>query len=111
MPQEDQRASELDHAEEVCGVSLPAACEAAEVLQPGEQPFNFPAPQISSQRSAVLGSLPLAPVGGDHFDTVMLAKLLVQRIAVIGLVTNQPLRHGCGMSLCERAFDQRGLIR
>ena len=111
MPQEDQRASELNHAEEVGGVAFPAAGESAEVLQPREEPFDFPAPQVSAQRSSVLGSPSLAPVGRDHFDAVMAAKLLVQRVAVISLIADQPLRQSCSMSLCERVFDQRGLIR
>ena len=111
MPQEDQRAGELHHTKEVDGVAFPAAGKSAEVLQPGKQPFDFPAPQVSAQRSAILSSLSLAPVGRDHFDAVVLTKLLVQRVAVIGFVTNQPLRNGCDMSLSERAFNQCGLIR
>src|SRR5271163_4594355 len=111
MPQEDQRTSELNHAEEVSGIAFPAAGESTEVLEPGEEPFDFPAPQVSAQRSTILSSFPLAPVWRDHFDAVSLPKPLVQWIAVVGLIANQALRQGCGMSLCERGFNQRGLIR
>ena len=107
MPQEDQRASELYHSEEVGGVSFPSAGKSAEVLQPGEQPFDLPA----AKRSAVLSFPSFAPVGSDHFDAVQLAKPRVQRVAIVGLVANQSLGDGGDMSLRKCVFDQRRLIR
>ena len=111
MPQEDQRASELDHAEEVCGVSLPAACEAAEVLQPGEQPFDLPAAQVATQRPSILCFPSPAPIGSDYLDAVQLLEPRIQWVAVVGFVADQSLGDGGDMSLCKCAFDQRGLIR
>ena len=43
MPEEHQEAAELDEAEEILDVVLPARNQAAEILHPGEQPLNFPA--------------------------------------------------------------------
>ena len=107
MPQEDQRTAELDHPEEVGSVSFPAACKSAEVLQPGEKPFDFPAPHVATKGSSVLSFPSFAPIGSDHFDAVQVAKPRVQRIAVVGLVADQSLRDGGDMSLCEGVFDQR----
>jgi hypothetical protein len=105
MPQQDQRAAELDHGEEVGCVAFPSRGEAAEVLQPGEQPFNLPAAQITAQWSAVLSPFSFSPIGRDHFDA-MVAKPFIERIAVVGLVSDQSLRQGGNMSLCECVFDQ-----
>jgi hypothetical protein len=107
MPQEDQRTSELNHAEEVGGVSFPSAGKSSEVLQPCEEPFNLPAAHVAAEGSAVLSFPSLASVRSDHFDAVQLAKPCVQRVAIVGLVANQSLRDRGDMSLCECVFDQR----
>lgn len=107
MPQEDQRASELDHAEEVSSISFPAAGKPAEVLQPCEESFDLPAAHITAKGSAVLSFPSFAPVRGNHFDAVQLAKPRIQRVAIVGFVANQPLGDGGDMSLCECVFDQR----
>ena len=107
MPQQDQHAAELDHGEEVGGVPFPSRGESAEVLQPSEQSFDFPAAQIATQWSAVLSSFSFSPIGRDHLDAMLIAKPLIEGITVVGLVPNQPLWHGSDMSLRERAFDQR----
>ncbi len=107
MPQQDQHASKLDHAEEIGGVALPSRGESSEVLQPCEQPFDFPAAQVTTQWSAILSSFSFAPVGSDHFDAVLFTKSLIERITVVGLIANQPLRDSGDMSLGECAFNQR----
>jgi hypothetical protein len=107
MPHEDQHATELDHAEEVAGVTFPSAGESPEVFQPGEQAFDLPSTQVTAERSAILGSLSLAPVGSNHFDIVLVAQPLIQPVAVLSLVADQSFGQGGDMSLCERIFDQR----
>jgi hypothetical protein len=67
MSQQDQHASELNHAEEVCSVAFPSAGDASKILQPSEQPFNFPAAPIAAQWPT------MPPVGGW-----IAAKLAVQ---------------------------------
>ncbi len=79
MPQQDQRASELDHAEEVDSVSFPAAGEPAIVLEPGEQPLDFPAPQVAAERSPVLRALAFfLAVGRDQLDPLFASQALIQ---------------------------------
>lgn len=106
MPQQDQHTTELDHAEEVSCIALPSRGEPAEVLEPGEQSFDFPAPHVAAKRSAILGFPSFAPVGSNDFDAVQLAEPPVQWVAVVGLVADQSLGQGGDMSLCERVFDQ-----
>jgi hypothetical protein len=64
----------------------------AEPVQPGEQPLHHPAAQVAAQRSAVLSLAPVLTVGRDHFDSVFLIKMSVERVRVVRLVTNQLLR-------------------
>jgi len=111
MPQQDQRTAELDHAEEVDCVAFPSRGESAEVLQPGEQPFDLPAAQVATQRPSILCFPSPAPIGSDYLDAVQLLEPRIQWVAVVGFVADQSLGDGGDMSLCKCAFDQRGLIR
>ena len=72
-------AGELDEAEEVLDMELPACDESAEVVHPGEEPFHFPAFSIASQLPSVLGLMfAVAPVGCDHLDAVLFGHLVIQ---------------------------------
>src|SRR3954449_6904861 len=53
-PEEDEEASELDEAEEVLRIELPAHQQASAPLNPGEEAFYHPAPCISAEPSAIL---------------------------------------------------------
>jgi hypothetical protein len=53
-PQQDAHAGELDHAEAVADVPLPASRDALRVVQPGEEAFDFPAAMRASEGPAVL---------------------------------------------------------
>ena len=61
MPQEDNEAAELEHAEEIGFVIFPAADESAEIVQPGEEPLDFPATAVAAQFTTILGGFS----GGD----------------------------------------------
>src|SRR5262249_8671844 len=52
--EEDDKASELDEAEEVLGVILPAHKYAALPLDPGEEAFHQPPSGVSSESAPVL---------------------------------------------------------
>jgi len=111
MPQEDQHASELNHAKKVRGVTFPAATDPAKVLQPGEQPLDLPTPQVAAQRPSILGSLSSATVGGNQFDTLFSSQPLIQAIAVVSTISDYVFRQWAYVPLAERVFDQRGFIR
>jgi hypothetical protein len=42
MPQQDDEAAELEHAEEVGFVIFPAADQSAEIVEPSEEALDFP---------------------------------------------------------------------
>src|SRR6201987_881676 len=70
--EEDNEASELHEAKEVLRIKLPADKDAALPLNPGEEPFDQPAPGISPKSASILRRA-LAAIGAvrrDHLDAV-----------------------------------------
>ena len=85
------KACEMNEAEEVFDVVFPSGDESAEVLHPCEEPFHFPSSSISPQLASILSLLsPTAPVWGDQLDVVFGGELLVERVRVVGFVTDEP---------------------
>ena len=113
MPQENNEAAELEHAEEVGLVIFPAADESAEVVEPSKEAFDFPAAAITAQFAAVLGALTSAIVfvRRDEANMVFLPETLVQRIAVVGAVADHSLWLGSGETLRDGGFDELGFMR
>ncbi len=99
------QATEADKAEEVFDVVLPGGDEAAEVVQPGEQPLDAPAAAVSAKLAPILCLAALAPVRGDHFDAVGLGQLPVEPVRVVGLVANQPRRE-----FVEEAYGEKAAV-
>ena len=60
-------AGELDESEEVFDVELPSGDEPAEVVHPGEEPFDLPSLLVASKLAPVLGLTSVAAVWGDQF--------------------------------------------
>ena len=93
MPQEDDRRGEVNHPEEVRGVPLPAGDDAPIVMEPGEEPLDFPPPTRAAQRAAVLGTrAPVRRVAGDQLDPVGGAQVRIEAIAVVPAVADQSRR-------------------
>jgi len=113
MPQEDNRAGELNHPEEVCWVVLPANDDAPIVMQPCEQTLDFPPATIAPQHTAILRPRARARgvMWGDQFHPELFADLRVQRIAVIGAVADQPLGSGGEESLGKGDGDELSFMR
>ena len=81
---------------------LPTRDQPSEPVQPGKQPLNPPASAITPQRAAVLcGLLPRLPVRCDQLEVVALPQMLVEPIAVVSFVADQPRRQ-----LVEKALGQ-----
>jgi len=79
----------LNESEEVLDAILPSRDQSAVALHPGEEALYLPAAAIATQWASILRLLlAIGPVGRDHLDAVFL-HLLIQRIRVVGLVTNQ----------------------
>ena len=113
MPQKDDEAAELQHAEEVGFVIFPSADESAEVVKPGEEALDFPAAAVTAQFAAILGILPAAIilVRRDESDAVFSPEALVERIAVVSAVADHSSRLGSGETLRDGGFDEFGFMR
>ena len=113
MPQQDDEATELEHAEKVGFMIFPAAHQSAEVVKPGEEAFDFPAAAITAQFASVLGgfSVAIVPVRCDEPDAVFLPEALVERIAVIRAVADHSLGLGLGEALLDGGFDEFRFMR
>src|SRR5262249_28058196 len=97
---------------EVVGVILIARDEAAEVLQPREQPLHTPAPRIAPQGPPVLRDVPpVGPMRRDQFDSALLAEPGVEPIAVIRHVSDELRRLLIKQARVERRFNQRHFMR
>jgi len=82
-------ASELDESEEVFDMELPSCDEPAEVVHPGEEPFDLPALLVAAKLAPVLRFAPVAAVRGDHLDGVFVLEPLVELVRVVGFVADQ----------------------
>ena len=89
-PALDNQASELDEAEEILGVILPSDEDPALPLNPCEETFDHPSPCVSPQPAPILrgGLAALGSVRRDHLDAT-LTQFLIQRIAVVGAISDQ----------------------
>src|SRR5215217_1251542 len=79
----------------------------SKVLQPGKQAFDFPTSFISAQDTAILGGRFLAVgfVWRNHLNSLLL-QTLIERIAIIGSITDQSFRFFFGESLFQGFFHQ-----
>ena len=84
----------------------------AKVLQPGKQALDLPAISIPPQRSSILGAGLLAVdlMRSDQFNT-LLAQSVVQRITVVGSISDQSFRTLLGKAALERSFNQSDFMR
>src|ERR1700686_1457848 len=113
MPQENYEAAELEHAEEISLVIFPAADQSAEIVEPGKEALDFPAPAVATQLAAVLGALAAAVVlvGRDEPDTVFLPEALIERISVVGAVADHSFWFDPRETLREGGFDEFAFMR
>jgi hypothetical protein len=69
MPEEDEQASEVYEAKEVFDLHFPSGDQPAEVLHPGEEPFDFPAALVAPECGGLdllrLGFAPCKTAPGD----------------------------------------------
>jgi hypothetical protein len=92
MPKENHRAREVQKTGEIGGAPLIACDESARVLEPGEEPFDFPPAFVAAQRATILGEIDSRrAMRGDQFDAAG-GERLVEAVAVIGGIADEPLR-------------------
>lgn len=81
-------------------------CNPPKVVEPSEQPLDPPAPTVALQGPAILRFAPIAPIRGNHLDPSLLPELLIQGVAVVSLVANQPLRLSVEKSRLKSVLDK-----
>ena len=90
MPKENHRACEMQKAGEIGGAPLISGDESPGILQPGKEPFDFPAALIAAQGASILRDVhPVGPMRGDQFDAAV-GEALVEPITVIGGIADEP---------------------
>ncbi len=85
---------------------LIADCNTTKVVEPSEQPLDFPTAAVAPQRPKILGLSSIPPIRSDHLDAKLGQQVLVQSVAVVGLVSDQPLRRALGKSTLKSVFDK-----
>ena len=85
--------------------------KAAEVLQPGKKPFDFPTAAVTSQGATILRFDPFLPVWGDHFNAPILFQLGVKLVAVVSLVADQAPWQFIGKYALQGVLHQSHFMR
>lgn len=102
----------MDEAEVIERVALIAHDEPAEVAQPGEDPLNFPAAPIASERATILGlgTHPLAAMGRDHLDAPPRQRP-IESIGIASAIPDQALRQFRDEARVKGGGDEGDLVR
>ena len=109
MPEQDSGGRQVQHAEEVVGVAFPASDEAPEVMEPGKQALDLPAPAIAAEAASILrADHAIRSVRGNHLDAEVAAELGVERIAVVTAVADQAGGKRAEEAVRERRADEGG---
>src|SRR5213078_4777859 len=112
MPQENDNASQLNHREEILRVVFVARDGASKVLEPGEEPFNFPASSVPTENTQVLRLyLFVDAVGCNQFDVLFVSQTGVERIVVISFVPDHSLGFGVDEFLSKGLFNEGAFMR
>ena len=111
MPKENNRAGEMQKAREIGGAPLIPGDESPIVLQPGKESLDFPAPLRASEGPPILREIhAIAPVRRDQFDPAVRQRL-VQPVAVVGGIADEPLRIVGKEAGVQRLRDELGFVR
>lgn len=72
----------MHEAEEIPDVVFPSGDEAAEIVHSGEESLHLPPSSIAAaaQPASILALAPVASVGRDQLDPVLLGKFCIERI-------------------------------
>jgi hypothetical protein len=101
MAEQDEGASEMEHAREVLEVILVARDQPTIILEPCKQPFNLPSVTIATQGAAIVCQVrTVAMVRCDHLY-IGFSQFSIKLVRVVGIVTNQALDRFFHKDLCE----------
>jgi hypothetical protein len=102
----------MSKGEEVIDMVFISDNNTSEVMHPGKETFNMPPSAISSQNTAILrGRFPsVLLVRGNKFNALS-SKHLIQRITVIGPISDQSLRQSVDKAFFESIADKGDFMR
>jgi hypothetical protein len=102
----------MHEAEKVLDMIIKARRHAAKVLQPRPEPLDLPTTTVTAQSAPVLCRRldPVRLVRRDHLDAPA-RQFSIERVAVISLVADQPLRKLSGKTLSENISDKGDFMR
>lgn len=97
----------MDEAGIAIGTVVPTSQNPFELIEPDEQTLNLPTPPVSAQCTAVLSSLSntTAFMWRNYFKAFF-GEPFIERIPVIGKISNKSLRSSQGDGFIERSFDK-----
>src|SRR5687768_712015 len=104
MPEKNNKAGKVKKPEIVFGAVFPAHHDASKIIEPSEEPLDFPTLLISAKHAAILRlgfDAATAPVRCDDFGAVFRKDFVVQSIAIISLVSDD----ACGWVGHKAIFD------
>src|ERR1700737_5380206 len=113
MPQEGEGGNQRNHPEEILWGAFPADHDAAIVMQPREQAFDFPSTTVTPQHTAILGQSSGAHGGVwcNHLDAVVLHQPLVEAVAVVGAIADHPFGGGGEEALFRGGLREVSFLR
>src|SRR6185295_13316306 len=107
MSEQDPSAGEMEECEVVGGVIFITHDESSTVMEPGKEPFDFPALAIAAQAAAIVkGGLGSASPVRAQEDYALCEQLFAQRIAVVSFVGDQTQRLFLDQATLQGRFHQ-----
>jgi hypothetical protein len=108
-PEKEYGAHELEQAEEVLGLVLPAHRKPAPAFEPGEEALDLPTSLVAAQFASILLAVALPAsdaLGGDELDASLIGETSAQGATVPSLVTNQSRREFSYESSVESSLGE-----
>ena len=107
MSEKDKSTAKLEEGKEVFGVIFPPGNKTAEVVQPGEKAFHFPAFAVAAHSSSVIpGRSPSACAVRGEEDYFLFQELLPEAVTVVGFVADQAVGLFVNKALLQSRPDQ-----
>lgn len=82
----------MNETEEIGGAPLITRDESAGVLEPGKEPFDLPAAFIAAERAAILREVDTVPPMGRNKLDIERGQVVIERVAIVRGVANDPRR-------------------
>src|SRR5229473_2818854 len=111
MPQKDEGACEMKHAEKIIEPMFPAHGKTAKVLKPGEEPFDLPPTAVAAQGTSILRTIPsVASMWSNHLYSGF-SQFPVQPVRIVRVVTDETLNRLGDKDLSKCVLDESHLVR